>query len=385
MASIDTLKSPTTKRTTYRVRYRDPQGRDRSRTLKKLAAAREFANSVETSKAMGEYVDPRLAKQTVEEVAAKWTAVIDVAPKTRIGYASTLKNWVLPYMGGRRVRDLERSDIREYVAAMKASGASDATVKSGVKILRLVLGFAIDQGAIKANPAARANLPSAQNREMHYLTPDQVRQLADAIPVPRQSVNGRYTPAPNQYRTLVLFAAYTGLRAGEIAGLRVRRLDLASMMVTVAETVGDINGVLVMGPTKTRRIRRVPIPSFLHDDLDAIVNHRWYGKDPDNFVFSSVRVPSQPFRHNNFYGRYFKPACRAIGHPEMRFHDLRHTYAAMLIRLGAHPKAIMERLGHTSITVTMDLYGHLLPEINEGLTTGLDGLWDNTGRDPIIG
>ena len=92
-----------------------------------------------------------------------------------------------------------------------------------------------------------------------------------------------------------------------------------------------------------------------------------------------------PVRHRNFYKNQFKPALVRAGlDPEVRFHDLRHPGAAMLIGLGAHPKAIMERLGHSSITVTLNTYGHLLPELEEALTDGLEGLWDasTVGRHP---
>lgn len=85
----------------------------------------------------------------------------------------------------------------------------------------------------------------------------------------------------------------------------------------------------------------------------------------------------EPIRHRNFYKNQFKPALDRAGlDPTVRFHDLRHTCAAMLIGLGAHPKAIMERLGHSSITVTLNTYGHLLPELEGALTEGLEELWD---------
>jgi integrase len=81
-------------------------------------------------------------------------------------------------------------------------------------------------------------------------------------------------------------------------------------------------------------------------------------------------------RHNLFYARHFKPAVRRAGLPEaLRFHDLRHTCAALLIAQGAHPKAIMERLGHSSIQVTLDRYGHLLPSLDETLTDGLEATY----------
>jgi integrase len=188
---------------------------------------------------------------------------------------------------------------------------------------------------------------------MHFLSPEQVHRLANLI--------------GDEWRPLILFAAYTGLRAGELGGLRVRRLDLDRRCVTVAETVGEVGGRQHTGGTKTRRVRTVPFPSFLVVVMTELID----GREPDDYVFG--RGP-MPLRHNNFYGRYFKPAAARLGVPELRFHDLRHTNAAMLIRAGAHPRAIMERLGHSSITVTLNTYGHLFPELSKELTDALDDL-----------
>ena len=95
--------------------------------------------------------------------------------------------------------------------------------------------------------------------------------------------------------------------------------------------------------------------------------------DPDALVFTSPE--GSTLNHKNFYRRHFKPTVTTADLPtEMRFHDLRHTCAALCIALGAHPKAIQERLGHSSITVTLDRYGHLFPKLDETLTTRLDDL-----------
>ncbi len=98
------------------------------------------------------------------------------------------------------------------------------------------------------------------------------------------------------------------------------------------------------------------------------------GKASDDFVFTSSR--GGPLRHSNFYARHFKPAVIRAGLPEAtRFHDLRHSYAAMLIAERAHPRAIMERLGHSTIQVTLGTYGHLFPSLEESLTAALDNVY----------
>lgn len=142
------------------------------------------------------------------------------------------------------------------------------------------------------------------------------------------------------------------------------------MQVRVLLSASEAYGHLQIGPPKTWRRRSVPIPSALAEDLAAHVR----GKRSNEFVFTSQR--GTPVRQSNFQARHFKPAALRAGlDPKVRFHDLRHSYAAMFIAEGAHPRAIMERLGHSSIQVTLDTYGHLFPELEAYLTERLDSVY----------
>src|SRR4029077_18516866 len=124
--------------------------------------------------------------------------------------------------------------------------------------------------------------------------------------------------------------------------------------------------------TKTYARRTVRLPQFLVEELTVYLGHA--ANDADAFVFTAPA--GGPLRHNLFYQRAFRPALRRAGLADgLRFHDLRHTCAALLIAQGAHPKAMQERLGHSSITVTLDRYGHLFPSLDEALTEGLDGTY----------
>jgi integrase len=190
---------------------------------------------------------------------------------------------------------------------------------------------------------------------MHFLSAAEVERLAEAIVPP--------------YGVLVRFAAYTGLRAGEIAALRVKRLDLLRGTVRVVEAASEVSGRLITGPTKTHAERTVLLPRFLRDELAAYLASR--PRDRDAFVFTAPK--GGPLRHHNFYNRQFCPALVRAGLPEqIRFHDLRHTCASLLIAQGAHPKAIQVHLGHSSIQVTMDRYGHLFPDALGHLADRLD-------------
>lgn len=189
---------------------------------------------------------------------------------------------------------------------------------------------------------------------MRFASEDEVAAIAATIDKP--------------YGVLVVMAAYSGLRAGELAALRVKDLDLMRGRVHVRQAVSEVHGRLIYGIPKSGKSRTVSVPTFLREMLSEHVAD--FADDPDHLVFSSL--DGGPLRRSNFYRRHFRPAADALGLHDLRFHDLRHSCASFLIASGAHPRAIMERLGHSSITVTMDVYGHLLPSLDDDLTDALE-------------
>jgi len=358
----------TTPQGTFQVSYRDPAQRQRTRTFRRKTDATRFKSTVEADKLRGEWLDPRLARLTVREWAERWAATMTQGPKTQEVYEGHLRNWVMPAFGDVAVANIDKAMVREFVADIRNSGRSQGTVDGCVKVLRLVLGFALDAGAIKANPAARLKLEREQSREMHFLTEGEVLRLASAVRYP-------------MYETLILFAAWTGMRAGEVEALRVNRLDLTAARAEVVENLGEAgDGTLRFGPTKTHQRRTVPVAPFLVDRLAELVVDRSAGAT----VFQAP--DGGPVRHHNFYSRVFKPGLEQAGlDPSIRFHDLRHTCAAWLIDSGAHVRAVMEWLGHSSPSVTLGTYGHLFPSLTERLVDGLQARWDAAERQALPG
>jgi integrase len=164
------------------------------------------------------------------------------------------------------------------------------------------------------------------------------------------------------------------LRAGEIAALKVKHLSLTAdnPSLTVVEAASEVNGKLTFGEPKTQASRRtVPLPAFLASQLRSHLGDRRL--NPESYLFLSEQ--GGPWRHSNFMGRFWRPAVIRALPPHLhslRFHDLRHTCASILISEGAHPKQISEWLGHSSITITLDRYGHLFPHLGQQLAQRLD-------------
>jgi hypothetical protein len=200
---------------------------------------------------------------------------------------------------------------------------------------------------------------------MHFLTARQVEDLAAAIG-PR-------------YELLVRFAAYTGLRAGELVALRVRHLNLLRGRCEVGESATEVDGRLVWGSTKTYARRTVPLPRFLCDQLASYLAERPHG--PDDLVFTAPQ--GGPLREQKFVAGIFKPAAARVGLAHrLRFHDLRHTCASLLIAQGASVKAVQAQLGHASATVTLDRYGHLFPDELQQLAERLQDAYADAITDP---
>ncbi len=250
------------------------------------------------------------------------------------------------------------------------------TIRSTYGTLPRVLRTAEVDGIIVT--AMGIDLPKEVARaEMTFLSPTEVAYLAEAIE-PR-------------YQALIYTAAYTGMRWGELAALRVERVNLRKGTIHVCESLAEVNAKLHLKSTKNGKDRTVSLPRFLAQMLSEHI-----GRYPscEGHVFPSAS--GAPLRRRNFYRRHFRPAVEGVperpkaqgraARPEipsplpedkrrLRFHDLRHTCAALLIAQGAHAKEIQERLGHSTIRLTFDRYGHLLPSLDERLRDGLEAVY----------
>jgi integrase len=340
------------------VRYRDPAGSQRRKSFRRRIDAERFQASIEADKLRGTWIDQQVARTSVRELAERWFETTEpLKATTRKDYRSLLDTHVLPAFGSSALASIDTLSVRAWIARLQRDGLSVSRTKHAYHVLAAVLEAGVQAGGLARNPASGVRIPRGRRPAMHVLDAGQVEQLAEAIEAP--------------YGTLVRFAAYTGLRAGEIVALRLKRLDLLRGAVHVVESTSDVGGHLVTGPTKTYADRMVRLPRFLRDELAAHLAGQDGPSHPDGFVFTG-RHGGQ-LRHNYFVYTHFKPALAKVGLPKtVRFHDLRHTCASLLIAQGAHPRAVMEHLGHSSISVTMDRYGHLFPDELNRLADRLD-------------
>jgi integrase len=279
---------------------------------------------------------------------------------------SLLRNHVLPYFGDRRLGSVTPTDVQGFVAHLEEKGLAASTIRQAYLLVGGLFSSALESDLIVRSPCRGIKLPKSAQNEMRFLTAEEVADLAEVI--------------DDRYRVLVLTAAYTGCRFGELAGLRTHRLDLLRRSLTVAEALSEVCGQVRLAPPKTPAARRqVALPKFLTEEL----NHHLATWPPSTEAFVFTAPQEGPLLRRNFRRRTWLPAVRAsVGEP-MRFHDLRHTHAAMLIAQGEHPKVIQNRLGHSSIKVTLDTYGHLFEGLDEAAAERLDDAFMPTPRKSL--
>ena len=351
----------------YRVRYRDPQNKERSKTFVKLADAKRFQAEAVAAVNSGAWVAPEKARQPFRHFAELWLRSIDVKPSTREGYESILKKWLLPEFGDVPITAIQLSTLEAFKTQLvEREGLRPQTVCNVLNVMSAVLKTAVRDGVIRSNPASQVTKPrSTRVDEADFATPEEVLKIADEL--------------EGQDRLLVIFAAFSGLRASECTGLQVRDLDLEAGRITVRRAVTEVRGRLEEGTPKNGKVRTVPIPPFLVAELRSHLRSRGVGDEPKHPVFADSRGGVR--RHSTFYRRVFKPAVKRAFRETFKFHDLRHTYATILIDQGAHPRVVMERMGHSSIAVTMDRYGHLFPSEDQATIDALEQVFQQASTN----
>lgn len=340
----------------WRARWRDPQGKHRSRGFERKVDAERFLATVEGDKLRGAYVDPRDGRQTVASYSEVWLASLSRRESTIYLYRSHMRAHILPAVGHRPLAAVTPTEIRGLVKGL-ASKLAPTTVVTIHTVLASLFRAAVADRLIVTCPTDRTRPPRPARREVMPLTPEQVSHLID------------FTPA--RWQGVVVAGAGLGLRLSEVLGLRRDRVDFLRRQVEVREQlVLNAGEPPKLGPLKTRASERiVPLPTIVADALAAHLAE--FGSDASPLVFTST--VGTPVRRTSFAEHVWSPAIARAGLPAgTRFHDLRHTYASLLIAAGEHPKVIQARLGHASITETMDTYGHLWPDAEEATRAAVD-------------
>jgi integrase len=339
----------------WRARYRDAAGKEHARHFVRRVDAQSWLDSVTTAVGTGSYVDPSRARVTVGTVAEQWFAgKINLRATTRARYESALRVHVLPRWSETRLDRVEHGDIQRWLADLSGDGQSGASVRKAHGVLSSILDLAVRERRLASNPSNLVNLPALNERRRRYLTAEQVDQLAESAGIGRLPV---------------LVLAYCGLRWSELAGLRVRDVDLMRRRLNIERAVTEVNGGrLEWNSPKNHERRSVPLPRFLVAELTTHLANR----SPDDLVFAGAS--GGVLRNRNARRDWFNAAARAIGEPGFTPHELRHTAASLAVSARANVKAVQRMLGHASAAMTLDRYTDLFDDDLDAVADRLDAV-----------
>lgn len=350
MASIERRGAGRSAR--YVARWRDPQGAQRAKTFGRKIDAQRFLERLGSSVQQGAYVDPSAGKMLFSAWAVKWEDTLGhLKPATRATYDSIQHKHVLPRWGAVPLARVTHEDVAAWVGTLTQSSLAPASVRYVHRVLALQLDLAVRSGRLARNPAEGVRLPRSKPVDKRFLTHEQVGALAVAC---------------DDYAPVIYVLGYCGLRWGELAGLRVGRVDPLRRRLEVVEAVSEVRGMLTWGSPKSHQQRSVPIPRFLVDELTPAMA----GKQPSDLLFTSRR--GGVLRNLNFRRDVFDLAALEAGLEGLTPHELRHTAASLAVSAGANVKAVQRMLGHASAAMTLDVYSGLFDDDLDGVAERLD-------------
>lgn len=351
MASV--RKYSTAKGHAWRVQYRSPDGKSRTKQgFRTKAEAQAWADKNAVAVREHDWVDPTAGKVTVDEVGEKWLAMqTHLKPSTARTTEISWRKQVKPKWGARAIASIKPSEVQHWVSTMDASAS---TVRKAHAVLAQALDMAVKDSMLRANPARQVKLPRKAPARKVYLTTKQLHTLASEC---------------RQYGELVLLLGTVGLRWGEAAGLQVGDVDFLRRRIHVERNAVTVANRIVVGTPKTYEKRSVSVPKTVLDMLEPLTR----GKGKGDWLWSKDGEPLRAPSHHSF----FHCALRRVRERDPEFpwltpHGLRHVAAGLMISAGANAKVVQRQLGHASAAMTLDVYAALWDDDLDAVGVAVD-------------
>jgi integrase len=363
----------------YRVRYIDPDGRERSRSFpdRQKRQAEDFLGEIESDKRRGSYLDPRAGEVTLQSYAEPWLASQTFDESTREAAGRGLRRHVYPRIGNRPLASITPTHIRCWTRDLQQLGLSAGYRQTIFIYLQAILDAAIDDEKIRKNPC-RANSvrkPQVPARKIK--------------PWSAERVHAVYEELCERYKITLVLGAGLGLRQGEAFGLDVEDIDFLGHTVHIVRQVKIIGERLCFGPPKGGKTRDVPLPESValalaqhirkYPPTAVTLPWRTSSGQPTTARLVSTSPDRTAITRQVFNYSEWRPALRKAGvTPTARedgFHALRHFYASTLLDAGESIIALAEYLGHTDPGFTLRTYTHLMPSSQERTRRAIDGVF----------
>lgn len=313
-----------------------------------LAEARDKALLVQQKRAAGEN-----AKPSTTSVAAFLDRYLEhvksqLRSQTYEDYDRQIRLHVRERLGRHKLAKLRPADIEALYLQLRRDGVGARTIRKVHAILRAACEYGVRMDELPRNPVARVTAPAYRPAEMRPFSLAQARRFVSAI-------------AGDRFEALYLLAIYSGMREGELFGLQLDDLDLENGALYLRRSVErDVKGQRRLSGTKTESSRRrIALPAAV---VAALRAHRQGVLDREietTYVFPDAKGGA--LSRHNFPRRHFYPLLELAELPRIRMHDLRHSFASLMLALGTHPKVVQEILGHSRISTTLDTYSHVIP------------------------
>jgi integrase len=324
--------------------------REKSRIFKTFptfTAAKIWRGDAQSALRRGELKTP--TRTTVEAAAQKWLAGVKAGtvwtrsglpykPSAIRSYEAALRSRIIPEFGGVRLTDVRRMDVQDFVDRLAGSGLDASTIRNTLVPMRVVYRHALERGEVAVNPTAGVRLPAVSGVRDRIASPSEAAELLAAL--------------QDDDRALWATAFYAGLRRGELLALHWDDIDLDGRTIRVERSWDEREGPVA--PKSRAGRRTVPIPEILRRHL---IELRLRSGRTAGFVFGTEAT--RPFTASNVWRRA-RSAWRSAELEPIRLHEARHTYASLSIAAGVNAKALTTYMGHSSISVTFDRYGHLM-------------------------
>jgi len=339
------------------------------KTFQKYGAAKEFLNGILHDRDEGTLPIPN--NHTLAQYLDFWLAnvvVHRVRGLTHDSYSHQLGHYIVPLIGDVRMDRVTTNHVQQIVTQLARRRLSPRTIQYAIHVLRIALRDAVKQNLLPKDPTAHVVLPRQERTEVRTLTPDEARRfLSGATGHPREA--------------LFRVALDTGMRPSEYLAIKWADVDLNEARITVRRSISFRKGEWRFNEPKTARSRRtIPVTKTT---INALRDHKksqskirirhadvWKNHD---LVFTNEI--GEPLDRKNLYRKPFKTLLKRLDLPEIRLYDLRHTCATLLLLGGMNPKVVSERLGHSSIVMTLDTYSHVMPDMQREAVETLERIF----------
>ncbi len=321
----------------------------------------------------GVYMKP--GKTALADFLQRWLkdyAYSNLAPRTAEGYETIIRNHLIPKLGSIPLTKIKPEHIQRYYADMLANGRCDGkgalnplTVRHHHMTLHNALKCAVKWGLLVRNPVDAIDAPRTTHTEMKVMSEEDLNRFLEVV-------------KPTPYYSLFYLALFTGMRRSELLGLRWSDVDLLLCQISVNRTLHRLrNGDIIFGSPKTAKGRRIV---SLSPSTALVLREHWEAQETirlmqglrlrdTDLVFS--KEDGSPLIPNAVTNAWLRLAKRT-GLEGIRLHDARHTHASLMLKQGVHPKIVQERLGHSTIAITLDTYSHVAPGLQEAAAMRFD-------------